>query len=282
MVEQIGGTPNPRSGVPDLAGVDIHALPDFQGDPLAAYYRPMESGSWALTTVAFGVAMGYFSGLQRVWNMPVLTRGQDVWMSICPMEVESQWIGIDNASGHTVIVGLGMGWAAAMAAFHPLVERITVIERDTEVIELNRELGLFDRLPDGLGAKITVVEDDAFTWKPDAPVDLLMPDIWLDVVSDGRAEETRRMQDNIGAKTVYFWGQELELARHIVRDGKPICDATLEEAAEQFALPLIGLDTEDYAANTITATRQWMKGRWLDGTDIPEDLRSKADNPERF
>ncbi|WP_052768872.1 hypothetical protein [Aurantiacibacter marinus] len=281
MVDQIGGRPDPRSGIPDLTDVDIDSLPDWQGDPLTVYYEPMETESWALTRCPFVVAMGYFTGLQRVWNMPVLTRGTDVWMSLVPMEVESQWIGIDNASGHTVICGLGMGWSAAMTAFHPLIERVTVVERDPEIIELNRRIGLFDRLPDGLGDKITVVQGDAFEWTPDAPVDLLMPDIWLEVVSDGRADETLRMQQNIGAKGVYFWGQELELARHIVRNGQPINDATLAEQAGKFGLPLIGLDTEDYAENTKTAVKQWMKGRWLEGTNVPDELRSPADDMER-
>ncbi|MFL0354937.1 hypothetical protein ACI5KX_00540 [Erythrobacter sp. GH1-10] len=277
MVGQIGGIPDPRSGVPDLSTIDIEALPDWEGDPLAFYYRPIEKGDWALTALPFGVAMGYWSGLHRVYGMPILTRGSDVWMSICPMEVESQWIGIDNAGGHTVICGLGLGWAAAMASFHPEVERITVLERDEDVIEMNREIGLFDRLPDGLGDKIEVVRTDAFDWKPDSPVDLLMPDIWLDMVSDGRAEETRRMQGNIGAQGVYFWGQELEIARHIVRDREQITDATIADTAREFDLPLVGLDTEDYAENIKTAARQWMKGRWLEGTDVPDELRSEAD-----
>ncbi|MGI9377963.1 MAG: hypothetical protein ACR2PC_18045 [Tsuneonella suprasediminis] len=278
MVEQWGGKPDPRKGTPDLSDVDIEALPDWEGDPLAVYYRPVETESWQLFGIPFGVAMGYWSGLHRVFNMPILTRGKDVWMSICPMEVESQWIGIDNAGAHTVICGLGIGWAAAMATFHPKVDRITVLERDPEVIEINRRLGLFERLPDGLGNKVEIVEADAFEWKPDGPVDLLMPDIWLDMVSDGRAEETRRMQDNVEAQGVYFWGQELELARHIVRNGDPITDETLSSMAAQFDLPLLGLDTEDYAENTKTAARQWMKGRWLDGTVVPDDLRSAADD----
>lgn len=278
MVDQWGGKPDPRKGTPDLSNVDIDALPDWDGDPLAVYYRPVETESWQLFGIPFGVAMGYWSGLHRVYNMPILTRGKDVWMSICPMEVESQWIGIDNAGAYTVICGLGMGWAAAMASFHPKVERITVLERDPEIVAMNREIGLFDRLPDGLGTKIEVVEADAFDWKPDSPVDLLMPDIWLDMVSDGRAEETRRMQDNVEAQNVYFWGQELELARYIVRDGNPITDETIADMARRFDLPLVGLDTDDYAANTTIAARQWMKGRWLEGTMVPDALRSEADD----
>nr|WP_137677249.1 hypothetical protein [Parerythrobacter lutipelagi] len=278
MTGQIGGTPDPRAGVPDIGGVDIDSLPRFAGDSLEEYYTPMMSGAWALNRLPFSVCAGYWSGLQQVYRMPLLTRRQNVWMSLSPMEIESQQIGVDAACGHVVIYGLGMGWAAAVSALRPEVERVTVVELDEDVIAMHEKLDLFARLPDGAGDKVTIVHSDALEWKPDGKVDLLMPDIWLDMVSWERAEEVREMQDNVGAEAVYFWGQELEIARHLAKDGTSIDDAGISGFARKFDLPLIGPGTQDYAARTRAAAKQWIKGRWLDGTDVPDDLRSEADD----
>ena len=143
------------------------------------------------------------------------------------METESQQIGVDFARGHVVIHGLGMGWVAAMTALKPEVERVTVVEMDDEVLEMHRQLDLFARLPGHAGEKVRIVEADALDWAPDSHVDLLMPDIWLDMISWGRAEEVHDMQANARADMVYFWGQELELARHAVKAGRALDDAAV-------------------------------------------------------
>ena len=69
---------------------------------------------------------------QLVNGMALLTRIDDgskphTWMSISPMEIESQEIG-QHARGHVVVMGLGMGWAAANAALHPAVSQVTVVD----------------------------------------------------------------------------------------------------------------------------------------------------------
>ena len=277
LVDQFGGKPHPRSQIPDLSNVDLGSLPEMPADPLRDYYQPMQVGAWALQVLPMAVCEGYWTGLQIVNGLIVLRRRRSVWMSITPMETESQLIGVDFARGHVAIHGLGMGWVAAMTALKPEVDRVTVVEMDDEVLEMHRQLDLFARLPDGAGDKVRIVEADALEWKPDSHLDLLMPDIWLDMISWGRAEEVHDMQANAKADMVYFWGQELELARHAVKAGRDLDDAGLALTAKEFDLPLVGLDTPDYAARTRIATKQWMKGRWLEGTDVPADLRSTAD-----
>jgi len=273
MLEQFTQPPALHGSAINMREVDIENLPVAPDDPLRSYYRPLATGAWSLRVLPVAVCEGYFTGLQVVNGLALLMRRQDVWMSVTPLETESQQIGVDLAHGHVAIFGLGMGWAAAASAMRPEVDKVTVVEMDDEILALHETLGLFERLPDGVGEKIEIVHADALEWKPDSPVDLLVPDIWLDMVSWGRAEEVHDMQDNVGAEAVYFWGQELELARHAVLKGRALDDAGLAETATEFDLPLVGLDTPDYAARTRIATKQWMKGRWLEGTEVPEDLR---------
>jgi hypothetical protein len=185
-------------------------------------------------------------------------------MSLMPVEVESQQTGIDCASGHVAVLGLGLGWSAALCALKGEVETVTVVERDSELIALHEELGLLDRLPGGAGAKVRIVEGDAFSWRPDGEVDLLMADIWLPIVGGDRVAEVRRMQANVGAESVYFWGQELEIARHWGAAGRArLDDCEIAETARELGLPLAGLDSPGYAARLNSAVEQWMGDNWL-------------------
>jgi spermidine synthase len=216
-----------------------------------------------------GFMPGYWSGPGIVRDVPILLRGRDAWMSISPLEFESQEIGIRFARGHVLVFGLGMGWAAAAAAANPAVAAITIVEADCDVIALHHALDPFAQLPAAARAKLRLIQGDAFTYLPDAPVDLLMPDIWLPLVSDGRVDEVRRMQANIGAAAIYFWGQELELARHAVAAGSALDDAGIAATIAATGLPLIGSDFSGYAVKVAAAARQWMRERWLPGHEPP-------------
>ncbi len=234
-------------------------------DTVASLYRPMERGGWIVRRWGNGIPLrGYWSPLRPVSGVISLDRGSNTWMSLMPVEVESQQIGVDCAAGHVAVFGLGLGWATALCALKDEVEAVTVVERDAELIALHGELGLFDRLPGGAGAKVRIVEGDAFAWAPDREVDLLMADIWLPIVGGDRVAEVRRMQANVGAARVYFWGQELEIARHSVAAGRRrLDDGEIADTVRELGLPLAGLDTPGFAARLRSAADQWMGEHWL-------------------
>lgn len=235
----------------------------FTGALFEPAYRAMSQGAWDLQLVPMLLAPGYWSPPRLAENVAVLTRQSATWMSMTPMEMESQEIGIRCARGHVLIFGMGMGWSAAATAMLPAVERVTVVERDPDVIALHRALGVFDQLPPDAQGKLHVVEGDAMSYRPDAAVDLLMPDIWLPLVGGDRIGEVRRMQANVGARSVYFWGQEMEIARHAVRAGRMLDDAGIAQTIAGFALPLIGAETPGYAERTQRVAERWMRDRWL-------------------
>lgn len=241
-----------------LAGLAPHEPALF-----VPHYRPMRSGAWELRQTENVLCRGYCGPSVLVPCVSVLIRNGNVWMSITPMELESQEIGIEAAQGHVVIFGLGMGWAAAATALRDAVSKVTVVEFDPEVIALHQELDIFSQLPPDARAKLSIEQGDAYAWTPREPVNLLMPDIWLPLVSDGRVEEVRQMQRNVGAASVYFWGQEMEIARHAIAAGRAIDDAGIAATVADFGLPLAGLDSPDYAARTATAAERWMGRRWL-------------------
>ena len=221
---------------------------------IAELYRPLTSGRWELRQGGLVLTRGYWSPPRPV-EMIALTRDGETWMSLTPMEIESQQIGVEAARGHVVVMGLGMGWAAAATALKPEVTAVTVVERDEEVIAMHAELDLFARLPDAAGNKLRIVEGDALEWRADDAVDLLMADIWLPLVSEGRVEQVRTMWANTGAAAVYFWGQEMEIARRA-----PECDdAVLAAAVAEMGLPLVGPGTADYPERVRAAAAAWLR-----------------------
>lgn len=235
----------------------------FATDLFLPRYREMASGDWQLRVGLNGLAQGYWSPAVIVPELPMLLRGRDTWMSVTPLEIESAEIGIRLSRGHVLIMGLGMGWAAMATAMRDQVAAVTVVERDPDVLALHEQLDLFDQLPKAARAKLRIIEGDAYTYRPHAPVDLLMPDIWLPLINDGRVDEVRRMQANARAEAIYFWGQELEIARHARAAGRDLDEAGIAATIADFGLPLIGPDYPGYPALLATAATRWMRRRWL-------------------
>jgi hypothetical protein len=240
----------------------------FEGALFMPAYRPASHGRWKVVIGNFGFAPGYWSGPSLVSGMAALLRDGETWMSISPLEIESEEIGIRAARGHVVILGLGLGWAAAATACVPGVTRVTVVERDPEVIALHQALDIFSQLDLEARTKLEFVEGDAFDYRPEESVDLMIPDIWQPLVGGDRVAEVRRMQANVGARAVYFWGQELEIARHAAAAGRPCDDQGVAATAAGFGLPLVGPGTPGYAAKVAAAAERWMRGRWLPGPGI--------------
>jgi len=244
-------------------------LPLFRTDLFIPHYRPLRHGDWELRVAGMNLVPGYWSGLVLVQGMAALVRDDATWMSMTPMELESQEIGVRLAAGHVLVLGLGMGWSAAASALREEVTAVTVVERDPDVLALHRELDVFAQLPEAARAKLRLLQGDAYAYVPDRPVDVLMPDIWLPLVGDGRVDEVRRMQANVQARAVYFWGQEMEIARHAVAAGRPLDAAGIAATVADLGLPLLGPELPDYPEKLQAAARHWLRGRWLPGTEAP-------------
>jgi hypothetical protein len=164
-----------------------------------------------------------------------------------------------------------MGWLAANAALRPDVERVSVVERDPAVIELVQANGVFEQLPEAARRKISITQADALQWVPSTPVDSMQADIWLTLAEDGKLDAVRRMQRNVGAQRIYFWGQEMEIWRHACRRASRVPEAldwpTLRRIVEEdVQLPLIVPDWADYPQKIRAAARWWTPARdgwWL-------------------
>lgn len=134
-------------------------------------------------------------------------------MSLTPMELESQAHHVHYATGHTVIAGGGMGVAMANIMKKDTVHRVTVIEKEPEIIEL---LSLWARMYEWPGReKVRFIEEDARTVTDLGRIDYLFVDIWPHLMSEAALKDTQRIQGNLEARKVGYWGQELDFISYM-------------------------------------------------------------------
>ncbi|MCP1609295.1 hypothetical protein J2848_000942 [Azospirillum lipoferum] len=249
---------------PEVLAEALTPLTPFVTDLFVPRYQPCEVGRWQLRVAPMLIGSGYWSPALMTTDTAALFRREAdgdprCWMSMTPMEIESQEIGVRAATGHTVVMGMGMGWATVNAALRPEVTRVTLVELDPDVIEVNRRIGLFDQLPAEVVAKIDIVNGDALDYRSDEPADTLMTDIWLPINGDERMEQSRVMARNTGARRVYVWGQELAIARRARALGLELTHGTVARIVAEFDLPLIGPERPDYPALIARAADKWLK-----------------------
>lgn len=216
-------------------------------------YRPATLGNWSLKKVKQVAQFGYFQDWQGQGDIDALFYDEQTWMSNALDEVDSQTPHIAAALGHTVLMGAGMGIALYNLLSKPEVTRITLIERNPLVIELLRQSTDFETWP-GIG-KLHIEITDALTYIPDLPVDHLYADIWATPGEPQSIPDMQRMQANIRAKQVCWWGQEL-LFLDWLNGETPTLD-NYRAWANELDLPLIEQANPAYAVAVEQVSRSY-------------------------
>ena len=249
-------------------------------------YRAGEIGVWRINPGGQLVHdRGYYTGPCLLEMLPWLARkvesrgnadgdGWQTWMSLTPHEIESQELACRFAFGHTVVMGLGMGWVAANVALNAKVTKVSIIERDPDVIELFAKAGALESLPQAAQRKIAIIEADALEWTPSVTesVDFLYADIWLQLADPSTLGQVRQMQAKLQAEKIYYWGQEIAIhcaARQCVENNSKITAAALKRAVERIMqLPLLVPDDRDY----LEMIERVIENRTIRGLTVELDL----------
>lgn len=205
-------------------------------------YRPVTLGNWSLKKVKQMAQFGYFQDWQGQGDVDVLNFGEQTWMSNARDEVDSQTPHVAAAFGHTILMGAGMGIALFNLLSKPEVTRVTLIERDPLVVELLRQSANFETWP-GIG-KLRIEISDALTYLPDRPVDHIYADIWATPGEPGSIPDMQRIQANVRASQVGWWGQELLFLDWLAGE-TPTMEKYIAWAA-QLGLPLIEQNNPAY------------------------------------
>ena len=104
-----------------------------------------------------------------------LLKGEEIWMSVNPNEINTMKPFINEAKGKVLVLGLGMGYIAYMMSLKEDVKSVTVIEKDINIINLFKK----NILPMLDTTKIKVVHDDAFRYiENNNGFDYVFADMW--------------------------------------------------------------------------------------------------------
>jgi peptidoglycan hydrolase-like protein with peptidoglycan-binding domain len=223
-------------------------------------YQEASVGEWRIIKRPYGKnirqrkrCVGYWSNDSVVksrysWT---LFKEERVWMSLTPMELESQGYHARLAHGRVVVAGLGMGAVVSTLLTNPRVSHITVIEQDAHVIELLKKSAVwFTESP-----RLEIENMNALDYVPAITPDTFIADIWPMLGADEAVTQMKLMQANIEAKTIGWWGQEIDLVTHLKNKGyyPPITVEHVKEFEQFMGVPLIGASHPRYKDMVLAA-----------------------------
>jgi hypothetical protein len=179
---------------------------------LAPKYRAWKHKSWRLSQKEHPKFLrGYFLGLQAwpgPWPNWVLTRGKTIWMSLTPMELESQGHHLLAARGCVLVMGCGMGALVYNLMQKREVESIVVVDREPEILRMIRELAESERWPGR--TKAVWVTENALEYKTRCHFDTALVDIWPSVGDTAIRPDMQRIARNVSAREYAAWSGELD------------------------------------------------------------------------
>lgn len=185
-------------------------------------YKPFCEGEWSLTCRDDQPHTGYFNGVTRMgYRTPVLCRAGELWMGITAREIESHLPHVAYALGadSVCVVGLGMGYYLYQLVAQGDVKKITVYEKDPDVIRL------FKRSVQGIPEwqpvldKLTIIEQDVLAddWTDNEWYEHVYVDIWPMLSDDTCIADVTHIMDRLtGGYSVSWWSQEMTFCEAIM------------------------------------------------------------------
>ncbi len=120
--------------------------------------------------------IGYF---KEEFVYPCIYQNNREWMMITPNEINTMKKAIANAFGRVATYGLGLGYFSYMVSLKENVDKVIIVEKDKEVIELFKKYILPNFI---YKDKIIIINMDAFEYnKTIKDIDYVFIDIWHDV-----------------------------------------------------------------------------------------------------
>lgn len=132
----------------------------------------------------------------------VLKENGEIWMSNTLMEVTTHQEAIKKAKGNILVAGLGLGMFLTAIKDKKEVNKITVIEKSKEIIEL---VGKYYQ-----DKKIEIINADIFQYQTKEKFDFIWLDIWPDICSDNLQEmEILKNKFSKNSKDILCWSEEI-------------------------------------------------------------------------
>lgn len=192
-----GARPQPNKAEPDQYVRSPSGVWQYQINELSTGTCLSTWSGSKLGTVMFDDPVLIPSIFRRVGGRVDREFDEIPWMSLTPAELLSLRVGTRKARGHVIVAGLGMGHQLAEVCKRKNVERVTLVEKDQDIIDwilpvVKPQLG--DKLLD-------VIVGDAYKKLPKLSADVALIDIFK---SYGNNSMDIKSPPNI--KKVWVWG----------------------------------------------------------------------------
>lgn len=142
----------------------------------------------------------------------------DVWMSVTPMEIESQYMPIMLAEGRVGVGGLGLGYAALRMASKPEVAEVVVYEINPLILHL-WDRAVVPNAPARWLAKIKLVECDVTTLR-DEQFDFFYNDVYQRMLAEAAIAHWPLLCRENSLGGYHFWGMEAWLLPFVLTGQK--------------------------------------------------------------
>lgn len=161
-----------------------------------------ESGSWKVEKFTISENEAKFASIRDGYRAPLpgeytrLMHGREVVMSDTRAEMMDHRKAVNNARGHILINGLGIGMVLLNAMNKEDVERATVIELSADVCNL-----VAPHYKKMFSDKLEIINADAMTWEPpkDVRYGMVWHDIWTHICADNY-EDMKKLHRRFGRK----------------------------------------------------------------------------------
>lgn len=154
--------------------------------------------------------------MNKEYQYLTLSKSNNVWMCITPNEMMTMSKAINEAKGNVITFGLGLGYYPFMVSLKENVKKITIIEKDKNIINLFKTY-LLPHFP--YKDKINIIETDAFKYIEINKLndyDYAFFDLWHNA-EDGLPIYIKINRENINIKKS-FWIEEslISMYRRII------------------------------------------------------------------
>lgn len=241
-------------------------------------YQHAKAGDWEIKHVkAPTLVRGYWSPwahpVRKLW---VLRNRGKVWMSVSPMEVESQSHHAALAHGNVLVAGLGMGVLVYNLLRNPRVKRVTVIEKERSVYDLMVKAAPWfkeaerDGRIHGLIGDVFDLTDLMALGGMQSP-DTLLIDIWPNAADERAEGEAKRLAQAFKPKLLGWYCQELDLVMANAERGRrpPITRTDVDWYQKRIGFPLVGADWPEYGQMALQVAKNFAVGFEFGPTIIP-------------
>lgn len=132
----------------------------------------------------------------------VLKENGEIWMSNTLMEIKTHQKAISRAKGNILVAGLGLGMFLTAIKDKKEINKITVIEKSKEVIEL---IGKYYQ-----DKKIEIINADIFQYQTKEKFDFIWLDIWSDICNNNLEKmELLKNKFSKNSKDILCWSEEI-------------------------------------------------------------------------